>query len=70
MGILDEIGRPGEALLAGVTSGPCLDPLPAKAERKPLLRCDRCGCFPPQGWSGRHCPTCCGGHHPLPAEAL
>ena len=55
-------------LLAHVAPGSCLDPVPRrqKRQRQPLLRCDRCGCFAPAGWSERHCPTCCNGSHPIP----
>lgn len=57
----------GGSVLDGVPGGFVLEPVPRK-EKKPLLRCDRCGCFAPRGYAGRLCPTCCSGTNPQPLE--
>jgi hypothetical protein len=59
-------GGTGGNILDRIPSGSVLDPPPPRQKRKPLLRCDRCGCWPPKGWSQRWCPTCCDGHQPIP----
>lgn len=61
--LLDRL--PGGSVLDHIAGGSVLDP-PPRRKRQPLLRCDRCGCWPPKGWSQRWCPTCCDGHQPIP----
>lgn len=64
---------PTGSILDCVPPGSVLSPLP-KWDKKPLLRCSRCGCIATKGntiirngWPW--CRVCCGGQNPIPSGA-
>ena len=61
MGLLDHLSN--APILGHVPGGNVLEPV-KRRERKPMLRCDRCGCWAPMGHEGRMCPICTGGRVP------